>query len=125
MACLETHLPKALRLFLLVPYLAANAAGSALRSALHAFAALTSALTSSSTVLAVLDFAFCETHLPCALAPCLPVPYFAAKAAGSAVSSAVQSLEAFGFASWWPRWSRACAWTTHLPNALRWFLFVP
>ena len=58
MACLETHLPKALRLFLLVPYLAANAAGSALRSVLHALAALTSALTSVSTVLAVFHLAF-------------------------------------------------------------------
>ena len=125
LACIDTHLPKALRLVLLVPYLARNATRSVLRSVLHAFAALTSALTSSRTVSRDFDDAFCETHFPCALAPCLPVPYLAVKAAGSAVASVLHSLAAFCFASLTASAVASERLETHLPNALRLVLLVP
>src|SRR5215208_3452154 len=66
----DTHLPKALRLFSLVPYLSANAAASAVRSASHSLAAfLNSAASSASCSSAACSFAlaFSETHLPKAL----------------------------------------------------------
>src|SRR3954454_20765213 len=125
LAVFDTHLPNALRLLALVPYLSANACGSALRSALQVLAALTSVLTSALTVSVVFALAFWETHLPCALAPFLPVPYFWAKAAGSAAFSALHSCEAFCFAVS-AATSVACVrLETHLPNALWRFLFVP
>jgi hypothetical protein len=82
-------------------------------------------LTWSSTAFAASDLAFCDTHLPWALAPCLPVPYFCVKAAGSAVFSAAHSWEAFCLAA---LAASEVAWLrleTHLPNALRLDLFVP
>ena len=80
----ETHLPNAFDLFAFVPYLALKAAGSAFRSAKHAFAALTVAVCCAWAAAC----AVCETHLPKAFAPFLPVPYLALKAAGSAARSA-------------------------------------
>ena len=69
----DTHLPKALRLFSLVPYLSAKAArvsSVSPRSASHSFAAfLNSAASSASCSSAACSFAlaFFETHLPKAL----------------------------------------------------------
>lgn len=64
----ETHSPKALRLFLLVPYLAAKASRpKVFRSAAHSSAALLRALifaASFPSAFSLFSLAFWETHLP-------------------------------------------------------------
>ena len=87
----ETHLPKAFDLLAFVPYLALKAAGSALRSSEQAFAALSVTFTCCAAAALALP----ETHFPKALACFLPVPYLAAKAAGSASRSARHCAAAF------------------------------
>jgi len=114
---LDTHLPNALDLFALVPYLALKAAGSAFRSVQQDLAAFTVA----ACCWAAAAFAVFDTQLPKALAWFLPVPYLAANAAGSAVRSvrhcaaAVDVFFAFCCASL----------ETHFPNAFERFVFVP
>ena len=113
----ETHLPNAFDLFGFVPYLALKAAGSALRSVQQAFDALIVACTCCAAAALALP----ETQFPKALACFLPVPYLAAKAAGSASRSVRHCAAAL---VWF--FAFCCAsFETHLPKAFDLFALVP
>ena len=70
MAFAETHFANAFDFDAFVPYFALKAAGSAARSALHAFAAFSVAWFCACER----AFAFCETQRPKAFLPLCPEP---------------------------------------------------
>src|SRR5262245_35613445 len=113
----ETHLPNALDLFAFVPYLALNAAGSGLRSAQQALAALVVACCCAFAA----AFSVFDMLLPVSFSCFLPVPYLASRAAESAVRSVRQDATAF---AWFVAFCCA-SFETHLPKAFDLFAFVP